>query len=71
MADRFTRADFDEPGQSKIAELQNLVTDKVNAEHLEAEAIIQGYEGSPGIMPKKRLSVDFVTSTIAQLPQII
>jgi len=43
------QADFDEQGMNKIAELQNLVTEKVNAEHLEAEAIIQGYEGRPEI----------------------
>jgi len=33
----------------KIAELQNLVTEKFNSEHLEAEAIIEGFENGPDI----------------------
>ncbi len=44
------QADFDEQGTKKIAELQNLVTEKVNSEHLEAEAIIEGYVGRPEII---------------------
>lgn len=43
------QADFDEQGTKKIAELQNLVTDKVNSEHLDAEAIIEGFENGPDI----------------------
>ena len=43
------QADFDEQGIKKIAELQNLVTEKVNSEHLEAEAIIEGFENGPDI----------------------
>jgi antirestriction protein ArdC len=43
------QADFDEQGTKKIAELQNLVTEKVNSEHLEAESIIEGYEHRPDI----------------------
>ena len=43
------QADFDEQGMTKIAELQNLVTEKVNSEHLEAEAIIEGFENGPDI----------------------
>jgi antirestriction protein ArdC len=43
------QADFDEQGIKKIAELQNLVTEKVNSEHLEAESIIEGYENRPDI----------------------
>jgi len=43
------QADFDDQGTKKIAELQNLVTEKVNSEHLEAEAIIEGYAGRPEI----------------------
>jgi antirestriction protein ArdC len=44
------QADFDDQGTKKIAELQNLVKEKVNSEHLEAEAIIEGYEGRPEII---------------------
>ena len=33
-----------------IAKLQNLVTEKVNADYLEAESIIEGYEGRPEII---------------------
>lgn len=44
------QADFDEQGIKKIAELQNLVTEQVNSEHLEAEAIIEGYQGRPQII---------------------
>ena len=43
------QADFDEQGTKKIAELQNLVAEKSNSEHLEAESIIEGYEGRPDI----------------------
>jgi len=43
------QADFDEQGTKKIAELQNLVTEKVNSEHMEAESIIEGYENRPDI----------------------
>ena len=43
------QADFDEQGVKKIAELQNLVTEKVNSDHMEAESIIEGYEGRPEI----------------------
>ena len=43
------QADFDEQGMTKIAGLQNLVTEKVNSEHLEAEAIIEGFENGPDI----------------------
>ncbi len=43
------QADFDEQGMKKIAELQNLVSEKANSDHLEAEAIIEGYEGRPDI----------------------
>ena len=43
------QADFDEQGMTKIAELQNLVTEKVNSDHLEAEAIIEGFENGPDI----------------------
>jgi antirestriction protein ArdC len=43
------QADFDEQGTIKIAEFQNLVTEKVNSEHLEAESIIEGYENRPDI----------------------
>ena len=43
------QADFDEQGTKKIAEFQNLVTEKVNSEHLEAEAIIEGFENGPDI----------------------
>jgi antirestriction protein ArdC len=43
------QADFDEQGTKKIAELQNLVTEKVNSEHLEAESIIEGFEHRPDI----------------------
>ena len=44
------QADFDEQGTKKIADLQNLVCKKVNSEHLEAEAIIEGYVGRPDII---------------------
>ncbi|MCX6250321.1 MAG: zincin-like metallopeptidase domain-containing protein [Bacteroidetes bacterium] len=44
------QADFDEQGKQKIAQLQSLVNEKVNDEHLEAEAIIEGYEGRPEII---------------------
>jgi len=43
------QADFDEQGTKKVAELQHLVTEKVNSEHLEAEAIIEGFENGPDI----------------------
>jgi antirestriction protein ArdC len=43
------QADFDEQGIKKIAELQNIVNEKVNSEHLEAEAIIEGFENGPDI----------------------
>src|SRR5450759_1205639 len=43
------QADFDEQGTKKIAELQNLVAEKVNSEHVEAESIIEGYENRPDI----------------------
>jgi antirestriction protein ArdC len=43
------QADFDEQGTKKIAELQNLVAEKVNAEQVEAESIIEGYENRPDI----------------------
>jgi len=43
------QADFDEQGTKKIAELQNLVTEKIGSEHLEAEAIIEDYQGRPEI----------------------
>jgi len=43
------QADFDEQGTKKIAELQNLVNEKVNSEHMEAESIIEGYENRPDI----------------------
>jgi antirestriction protein ArdC len=43
------QADFDEQGKKKIADLQNLVEDKINAEHLEAESIIESYQGRPDI----------------------
>jgi len=43
------QADFDERGLTKIAELQNLVTEKVNSDHMEAEAIIEGFENGPDI----------------------
>lgn len=43
------QADFDDQGAKKITELQNLVTEKVNSEHLEAEAIIEGFENGPDI----------------------
>ncbi|MEI6681766.1 MAG: zincin-like metallopeptidase domain-containing protein [Bacteroidota bacterium] len=44
------QADFDDQGTRKIAELQDLVNEKVNSEHLEAEAIIEGYQGRPEII---------------------
>jgi antirestriction protein ArdC len=44
------QADFDEQGKQKIAQLQSLVDEKVNDEHLEAEAIIEGYAGRPKII---------------------
>jgi len=44
------QADFDDQGMNKIAELQNLVTEKVNSDHLEAESIIEGYESRPEII---------------------
>jgi len=44
------QADFDEQGKKKIAELQKLVDEKVNTEHLEAEAIIEGFQGRPEII---------------------
>jgi len=44
------QADFDEQGKQKIAQLQSLVDEKINDEHLEAEAIIEGYEGHPEII---------------------
>ncbi|MFH1296531.1 MAG: zincin-like metallopeptidase domain-containing protein [Bacteroidota bacterium] len=43
-------ADFDEQGKQKIAQLQSLVDEKVNDEHLEAESIIEGYDGRPEII---------------------
>ena len=43
------QADFDEQGINKIAELQDLVIKKINSEHLEAEAIIEGYQDRPDI----------------------
>jgi antirestriction protein ArdC len=43
------QADFDEQGIKKIADLQNLVTEKINSKHLEAESIIEGYQGHPEI----------------------
>jgi antirestriction protein ArdC len=44
------QADFDEQGKQKIAQLQSLVDEKVNDEHLEAESIIEGYTGRPEII---------------------
>jgi len=44
------QADFDEQGKQKIAQLQSLVDEKVNDEHLEAESIIEGYVGRPEII---------------------
>ena len=44
------QADFDEQGKQKIAQLQRLVDEKVNDEHLEAESIIEGYSGRPEII---------------------
>jgi antirestriction protein ArdC len=44
------QADFDEQGQQKIAQLQNLVDEKVNDEYMEAESIIEGYAGRPEII---------------------
>ena len=44
------QADFDEQGKQKIAQLQSLVNEKVNSEHLEAEAIIEGYKDRPEII---------------------
>ena len=44
------QADFDDQGTQKIAQLQSLVEEKVNSEHLEAEAIIEGYKDRPEII---------------------
>ena len=44
------QADFDEQGKQKSAQLQSLVDEKVNDEHLEAESIIEGYAGRPEII---------------------
>jgi len=44
------QADFDDQGKQKIAQLQSLVDEKVNDEHLEAESIIQGYDRGPEII---------------------
>ena len=44
------QADFDDQGTKKIADLQKLVDEKVNTEHLEAEAIIEGFQGRPDII---------------------
>jgi len=43
------QADFDESGTKKVADLQKLVDDKINSDHQEAEAIIEGFENGPDI----------------------
>lgn len=44
------QADFDEQGRQKVAQLQNQVSEKVNTEITQAEAIISGYEDKPVII---------------------
>jgi len=43
------QADFDEPGTKKVADLQKLVDEKINSDHQEAEAIIEGFTNGPDI----------------------
>ena len=43
------QADFDEQGLAKIAQLQNLVEEKHNESHVDAEQIIMGYHNKPDI----------------------
>ena len=43
------QADFDEIGTEKVANMNNLVQEKVNSEYLDADAIVQGYPNPPYI----------------------
>ena len=43
------QADFDEQGTAKIAQLQNLVDEKVNSEYQAAQSIVDGYPNPPYI----------------------
>jgi antirestriction protein ArdC len=43
------QADFDDQGKQKIAALNQEVLDNFNSRHIEAEAIIEGYENPPDI----------------------
>ncbi len=43
------QADFDEQGLQKIAQLQNLVEERHNESHVDAEEIISGYQNKPDI----------------------
>ncbi len=44
------QADFDEIGMQKIEKLNLLVSEKVNAEHQDAQAIVDGYKHRPEII---------------------
>jgi antirestriction protein ArdC len=44
------QADFDQQGLDKIAQLQNLVEEKHNGSHVDAEQIILGYHNKPDIL---------------------